>query len=65
MKPVREKVGSTSDSFIPSLGISQTLIRPSSQAGGRGGVGDDRERTREEEEGEGKTRERQKFINNF
>ena len=63
MKPVREKVGSTSDSFIPSLGISQTLIRPSSQAGGRGGVGDDRER--EEEEGEGKTKERQKFINNF
>ena len=51
-------MGSTSDSFIPSLGISQTLIRPSSQAGGRGGVGGDR---REEEE-EGRNEEKTKNL---
>ena len=60
MKPVREKVGSTSDSFIPSLGISQTLIRPSSQAGGRGGVGDDREK---EGRGRGRGRNEEKTKN--
>ena len=58
-------MGSTSDSFIPSLGISQTLIRPSSQAGGRGGVGGDREREGGKRKRKGEMRKKQKIINNF
>ena len=55
-------MGSTSDSFIPSLGISQTLIRPSSQAGGRGGVGGDREREGGKRKRKGEMRKKQKIY---